>query len=341
MTTASSWCRQQWRCRRPMRPKRARRMKPTSAQSWLPARWGWTCTRVSRDTIRKWRQRDSVADRSHTAHRLQTTLNAAQEELVIHLRHGCCCRSDDLLAVVHEFIEPQMSRLGLDRLLRRRGNSRLPVAHRRRRAHTSRSKAYEPGLYPHRREVPAADGRRGVSALCVRGHRPGHTLGVHSDQESQDSGGPLVSQCGGQGCADEDQDAADRQRPRSSPTACLASEQKRNRVCTSSMRCAKRWASSIEHRAPIDPSRSRPRPAAWSSVSMAGCRRCCARTTYNSADDPCEDGCIASSGCATSICRRRRWITKPQCRRSNDGKPRILICLSNWLGIIRNPTVSA
>ena len=41
-----------------------------------------------------------------------------------------------------------MSRLGLDRLLRRRGNSRLPVAHRRRRAHTSRSKAYEPG-YTH------------------------------------------------------------------------------------------------------------------------------------------------------------------------------------------------
>lgn len=27
--------------------------------------------RVSRDTVRKWRQRDSVVDRSHTAHRLQ------------------------------------------------------------------------------------------------------------------------------------------------------------------------------------------------------------------------------------------------------------------------------
>ncbi len=38
------------------------------------------------DTVRKWRRRSTVQDASHTAHRLQTTLNAAQEELVIYLR---------------------------------------------------------------------------------------------------------------------------------------------------------------------------------------------------------------------------------------------------------------
>ena len=32
-------------------------------------------------TVRKWRHRTSVHDASHTAHRLQTTLNAGQEEL--------------------------------------------------------------------------------------------------------------------------------------------------------------------------------------------------------------------------------------------------------------------
>ena len=37
---------------------------------------------LSRDTVRKWRKRETVLDGSHTAHRLQTTLNAAQEELV-------------------------------------------------------------------------------------------------------------------------------------------------------------------------------------------------------------------------------------------------------------------
>ncbi|MEG2281112.1 MAG: hypothetical protein RSB86_10100 [Comamonas sp.] len=38
------------------------------------------------DTVRKWRHRTTVHDASHTAHRLQTTLNTAQEELVIYLR---------------------------------------------------------------------------------------------------------------------------------------------------------------------------------------------------------------------------------------------------------------
>jgi transposase InsO family protein len=61
---------------------------------------------VSRQTIRRWRKRNSVLDASHTPHRLQTTLNAAQEELVIYLRSQLRLSLDDLLAVVHEFIEP-------------------------------------------------------------------------------------------------------------------------------------------------------------------------------------------------------------------------------------------
>ena len=44
---------------------------------------------VSRQTIRRWRKRDSVHDASHTPHRLQTTLNAAQEELAARLRAVC------------------------------------------------------------------------------------------------------------------------------------------------------------------------------------------------------------------------------------------------------------
>jgi transposase InsO family protein len=100
--------------------------------------------RVSRDTIRKWRKRDTVADGSHTAHRLQTTLNAAQEELVIYLRTQLLLPLDDLLAVVREFIEPEMSRSALDRLLRRRGHSRLPVPDKALNAYKP-FKAYEPG----------------------------------------------------------------------------------------------------------------------------------------------------------------------------------------------------
>jgi transposase InsO family protein len=99
---------------------------------------------VCRDTIRKWRKRDTVQDASHTAHRLQTTLNAAQEELVIYLRTQLLLPLDDLLAVIKEFIEPAMSRSALDRLLRRRGHARLPVPDKP--ANTTKPfKAYEPG----------------------------------------------------------------------------------------------------------------------------------------------------------------------------------------------------
>lgn len=96
-------------------------------------------------TVRKWRARDSVHDASHTPDRLQTTLNAGQEELVIYLRTQLLLPLDDLLAVVREFIEPAMSRSALARLLRRRGHSRLPVPPKPHTA-TQPFKAYEPGF---------------------------------------------------------------------------------------------------------------------------------------------------------------------------------------------------
>ena len=80
---------------------------------------------VSESTVRIWRKRDSVSDRSHTAHRLQTTLSPAQEWLVVAVRKTLLLSLDDLLAVTREFINPAVSRSGLDRCLRRHGVSRL------------------------------------------------------------------------------------------------------------------------------------------------------------------------------------------------------------------------
>ncbi|WP_374335646.1 hypothetical protein [Leeia sp.] len=57
---------------------------------------------VSRDTIRKWRKRDTLQDDSHTVHRLQTTLNAAQVDLVTYLRTQLLLPLDALLAVIRE-----------------------------------------------------------------------------------------------------------------------------------------------------------------------------------------------------------------------------------------------
>ena len=101
---------------------------------------------VSEQTVWKWRKRDDVQDRSHTPHRLQTTLTPAQEAVVVELRKMLLLPLDDLLAVVREFLNPKVSRSGLDRCLRRHGVSRLrdlkPKATKP--AHKP-FKAYEPG----------------------------------------------------------------------------------------------------------------------------------------------------------------------------------------------------
>jgi transposase-like protein len=49
---------------------------------------------ISGQTVWKWRNRDSTEDRSHTPHRLQTTLTPAQEAVAVALRREpFFCRS--------------------------------------------------------------------------------------------------------------------------------------------------------------------------------------------------------------------------------------------------------
>jgi len=132
--------------------------RSTESDYALAARLG-----LSRDTVRKWRKRDTQ-HYSHTAHQLQTTLNAGQEAIVVELRKTLQLSLDDLLSVVREFIHADMSRSALDRLLRRRGVSRLarrlpiagggtqPTPH-------GGLQSLRAGLSAHRREIPATDAR--------------------------------------------------------------------------------------------------------------------------------------------------------------------------------------
>ena len=80
---------------------------------------------VSRQTIRKWSERDSAEDRSHRPDTLLTTLTAAQEVIVVALRTTLLLATDDLLSVTRQFINPAVSRAGLGRCLRRHGVSNL------------------------------------------------------------------------------------------------------------------------------------------------------------------------------------------------------------------------
>jgi transposase InsO family protein len=76
---------------------------------------------ISRGTASKWKNREDVQDRSHRPHKLSTTLSEGQEALVAEVRRLTLIPLDDLLVVVREFINPAVSRSGLDRCLRRHG----------------------------------------------------------------------------------------------------------------------------------------------------------------------------------------------------------------------------
>src|SRR6056297_1077075 len=80
---------------------------------------------ILEQTVYKWRHRDSVEDKSHTPHRFQTTLTPAQEAVAVSLRQTLLLPLDDLLAVVREFLNPNVSRSALDRCLHRHGVSNL------------------------------------------------------------------------------------------------------------------------------------------------------------------------------------------------------------------------
>ena len=123
-------------------PKIRAAIQASDEPAWLVAeRYG-----ISEQTVWKWRKRDSVQDRSHTPHRLQTTLTPAQEAVAVVLCQALLLPLDDLLSVVREFLNPNASRSGLDRCLRRHGVGNLrdlkPKAERP--AHKP-FKAYEPG----------------------------------------------------------------------------------------------------------------------------------------------------------------------------------------------------
>ncbi len=80
---------------------------------------------LNRHTVAKWRQREGTEDASHRPQQLHATLSAAQEAIVVALRETLLLPLDDLLAVTHEFLHPDVSRSGLDRCLRRHGISNL------------------------------------------------------------------------------------------------------------------------------------------------------------------------------------------------------------------------
>jgi transposase-like protein len=85
---------------------------------------------VSETTVRRWRGRATVADRSHTPKTLTTSLSALEEALVCELRTHLQLPLDDIVEVMRRCANPKLSRSAIHRCLVRHGLNRRPKPER-------------------------------------------------------------------------------------------------------------------------------------------------------------------------------------------------------------------
>lgn len=85
---------------------------------------------VSEVTIRRWRKRDHVQDRSHTPRRLSVSMESVEEALAVELRLHLALSLDEALEVMRRCVKPDLSRAALHRCWRRHGVSARPARDR-------------------------------------------------------------------------------------------------------------------------------------------------------------------------------------------------------------------
>lgn len=99
---------------------------PNLSDHALARRYG-----ITAPTMRKWRERDSTADRSHRPATLYCTLTPAQEAVAMEARRTLWLALDDLLVGLREFLNPAVSRAGLARCMTHHGVNRRVLQHNR------------------------------------------------------------------------------------------------------------------------------------------------------------------------------------------------------------------
>jgi transposase-like protein len=78
---------------------------------------------VGETTIRRWRGRTTVGDRSHRPNKLTTNLSAMEETLVCELRTALQLPLDDIVEVMRRCVNGKLSRSAIHRCLQRHGIS--------------------------------------------------------------------------------------------------------------------------------------------------------------------------------------------------------------------------
>ena len=74
-------------------------------------------------TVARWKSRQDVRDRSTRPHRLVTAMTPWEEDLVVELRRSLTLPLDDVVEAMRRCVNPQLSRSGIHRCLKRHGLS--------------------------------------------------------------------------------------------------------------------------------------------------------------------------------------------------------------------------
>jgi hypothetical protein len=122
---------------------------------------------ITRATAATRLKRDGIQDRAHCAHTLRTTLSTGQEAIVLTRNQTLYLPIDVLLYITRQYINADVSRSGLARLLKREGMARLEDVIRPAEGATIRAKnifkKLQARFCSHRHQVPAADARRDLA----------------------------------------------------------------------------------------------------------------------------------------------------------------------------------
>jgi transposase InsO family protein len=137
---------------------------------------------VSETTIRRWRDRSEVADRSHVPRRLHTSLSDLEQQLVRELRLMLALPLDDITEVMQRCVNPRLSRSAIFRCLKRHGLNRRPAPER---APPGRFEDTEAG-YVHIdvKHLPALERQKAYAFVAIERATRYVYLEVHPDRSA-------------------------------------------------------------------------------------------------------------------------------------------------------------
>jgi len=144
---------------------------------------------VSETTIRRWRGRSSVNDRSHTPKTLATTLSAMDEALVCELRTHLQLPLDDITEVMRRCVNAKLSRSAIHRCLKRHG------LNRRAKPDKPKSGVFEPAtvgfIHIDIKHLAALERRKSYAFVAIDRATRYVYLEIHSKRDANTAGGFL------------------------------------------------------------------------------------------------------------------------------------------------------